>query len=113
MRKSPLTVVKERFSDKAGLIKAVRDLASDALWIDRINADKGIDRLANRQLLHIHDVLSEVKKAFGSRDKLIDAVLEQQKRVKDGDYRESLKRLSTPRLWDMFGAGKKRAKNAA
>ena len=41
MKKSPLTITKERFGDKAGLVKAVRELATDELWLDRVNAGKG------------------------------------------------------------------------
>ena len=74
MKKSPLATVKERFNDKAGLIKAVRDLASEALWLDRVNEDKGLDRVSNAKLLHLHEVLSKVKADFGSRDKLVGEI---------------------------------------
>lgn len=105
---SPLAQVKERFGSKEDLVKAVRDLASDDLFLDRVNDDKGLDRVSNKKLLHLHAVLSEVKESFGSRAKLIDAICETEKR-KDAGYRDRLGRWSTPRLLDWLKGAKARA----
>ena len=110
--KSPLALVKERFTDKAGLVKAVKELATEELWVDRLDSDKGLDSVSNQKLLRLHTLLSEVKQKFGSRAKLVDAVLEQEKRAKDDGYKTRLSRLSTPRLFDQYKAGAKRAKAA-
>lgn len=67
MQKSPVQTVKERFKDKQGLVKAVKALATSELWIDRVNGDKGLDRVSNRKLLHLHEILSQVKQDFGTR----------------------------------------------
>ena len=112
MNKSPLSIVKERFQDKAGLLKAVKDLATEDLWIDRVDNDKGLDCVSNKKLLNLHTVLSTVKKEFGSRAKLVEAILAQEKRTKDEGYKGGLSRQSTPRLWDHYRAGQKRAKAA-
>jgi hypothetical protein len=109
MPKSPLQDVKDRFKDKAALVKAVEALASKDLWIDRVNADKGLDSVSNRKLLHLHDVLSQVKEQFGSRAKLIDAIASAQQRDKDGDYKSSLERHPTPRLFEIYRSAKKSA----
>ena len=111
--KSPLALVKERFQDKDGLLKAVRELANDQLWVDRLDADKGLDSVSNKKLLRLHAVLSEVKSQFGSRDKLIDAILTQEKRSKDDGFKSRLSRFSTPRLFDMHKAGARRTKSAS
>ncbi|MFW6050920.1 MAG: hypothetical protein ACODAU_07080 [Myxococcota bacterium] len=108
MKKAPLAQVKERFGSKDALVKAVRDLATDDLWIDRVREDDGIELISNRQLLHLHDVLSEVKSRFGSRGKLVDAILELEKREKDDGYRSRLERFPTPRLWDHYRAAQRR-----
>ena len=42
MKSSPLTQVKERFTDKAGLVKALESLTTADLWLGRINEDKGL-----------------------------------------------------------------------
>lgn len=109
MQTSPLTLVKERFQNKEGLVKAVQQLATDDLWLDRINEDKGLARASNRKLLHLHEVLSTVKEQFGSRAKLIDAIAELEKRAKDDGYKQRLQRFPTPRLLDAYRAAKKRA----
>jgi hypothetical protein len=112
MNKSPLSIVKERFQDKAGLVKAVKDLATDALWIDRVDSDKGLDCVSNKKLLRLHEVLSAVQK-FGGREKVIAAIQTQDKRTKDDGYKARLARFSTPRLWDHYSAGKRREKQAS
>jgi hypothetical protein len=113
MKQSPIAEVKERFGDKAGLVKAVRDLSGGGLWIDRVNEDKGLDRVSNAKLLHLHAVLTDVKQAFGSRKGLIDACLELEKRTKDEGYRTRLDRWPLPRLWDHYRAVKRRSDRAA
>ena len=110
MIKSPLAAVKERFQDKAGLLKAVKELATEELWVDRLDQDKGLDSISNRKLLKLHTVLSDVKKEFGTRAKLIGAILGAEKRDKDEGYKARLERFSTPRLYDHYKAGQKRAK---
>jgi hypothetical protein len=110
MKSSPLAQVKERFNDKAGLIAALKDLATEELWASRLNEGKGWSTISNAKLLRLHEVLSQVKKEFGSRGKLIAAILESEKRAKDDGYKARLDRFSTPRLWDELRAARKRAK---
>lgn len=113
MKQSPLAKVKESYKDKAGLIKAVRSLASGDLWVDRVNEDKGMERISNAKLLRLHQILSEVKSRFGSRKGLIDAIVEKTPVAKTQGYRESLDELSTPRLFDKLVAAEKRSRKAA
>ena len=109
MKASPLAQVKEKFNSKAELVAAVRELATEQLWIDRLNEDKGLERVSNQKLLHIHQTLTEVKEEFGSRDKLISAICDLENRAKDEDYVGRLKRWPTPRLLDWYKSAKKRA----
>lgn len=111
--KSPLALVKERFTDKDGLLKALKELTTEELWLDRLDQDKGLDSVSNKKLLRLHAVLSDVKKQFGNRTKLVDAILTQEKRSKDEGYKTRLSRLATPRLFDQYKAGAKRAKAAS
>jgi len=108
MKLSPLAQVKERFGSKEELVAAIQKLATDELFLDRVNEDKGLDTVSNKKLLHLHDVLTKVQEEFGSRDKLIDAICEVEKR-KDEGYRTRLGRWPTPRLYDWYQAAKKRA----
>jgi hypothetical protein len=107
MKASPLAQVKDRFGSKEKLVEAVQQLTTDELWIDRVDEAKGLERVSNKKLLHLHSVLSEVKGQFGTRAALIEAICELEKRTKDEGYRTRLGRWPTPRLLDRHRAAKK------
>lgn len=113
MNASPLAEVKDRFESKEELVKAVRDLADDDLFLDRVNEHKGLDRVSNAKLLRLHRILTEVKEEFGSRTKLIDAICEAEKRNGDEGYRDRLSRWPTPRLLDWYRSAPSRLDKAA
>lgn len=104
MKKSPLSQVQERFETKEKLVEALKALAQDDLWIDRVNPEKGLKRVSNAKLVRLHDLLTDAKKRFGSRDKLIESILTLTKSVRDAGYRERLKAHPLPRLLDLHGA---------
>lgn len=110
MKSSPLAQVKERFNDKAGLVAAVKSLATEELWLARTSEDKGLDNVSNAKLLRLHSILSEVKSKFGSRAGLVGAILKAEKREKDAGYKARLEKWPTPRLFDAVKATEKRAK---
>jgi hypothetical protein len=116
MKKSPVTVVKERFSSKEKLVEAVQKLATGDLWVDRVNSEKGLGKVSNQKLVKLHDALTDAQKRFGSRDKLISAILELSKRTKDAGYGARIKKFAVPQLLDLHAsverAGKKAAKKA-
>ena len=107
---TPQNIVKERFETKAKLIAAVEALMTDELWVARLSADrggnKGLKHVSNTKLLKLHDTLSTVKKEFGSRQKLIAAVLDAESRSKDADYQKRLERLGVPQLYDLLKSKK-------
>lgn len=109
MKKTPLQQVKERFKDKEALVAAVQKLAGDDLWLDRASEDKGLPHVSNAKLLRLHDILSAVKSELGSREALIAAIADLEKRSKDEDYRSRYASWPTPRLWDRYQAAKKRS----
>ena len=112
MKKTPLARVKEQFESKEKLVAAVQALATDALWLDRVSEAKGLGRISNAKLLRLFDVLTDAKKQFGSRDKLVSAILDLEKRGKDAGYKTRLERYPLPRLLDMQRASARRAKRA-
>lgn len=112
MKSSPLQQVKGQFGDKAKLISAVQSLATDALWLDRVNGEKGLAKVSNTKLLKLHSALSRAQAEFGSRDKLIGAVLELGKRGKDEGYKARLSSFPVPRLLDLHDSLSKRASRA-
>ena len=109
MKKSPLSLVKERFKSKEDLVAAVQKLASAELWLDRVNSVKGLARVPNAKLLRLHHALSDAKQRFGSRDKLIAAILEAESRAKDEGYKARLGRYAIPRLLDLHRAALRRS----
>jgi hypothetical protein len=111
--KNPLALVKEQFGDKAKLVAAVEKFTGDDLWVARTNKDKGLAHVSNAKLLRLHATFTEVKEKFGTREKLIDAILEQQKRSKDAGLRQRLSAWPVPRLYDAYKSAAKRAAAAA
>ena len=103
---TPLAKVKERFENKEKLVAAVKELMTEDLWVARLSSDRGgskdISHVSNAKLLRLYDTLSEVKEKFGTRAKLIDAVLETEKRAKDEGYKKRLEAYPVPRLYDHY-----------
>ncbi len=108
--KSPLSVVKEQFGDKAKLVSAVEKLATDDLWLDRISEEKGLAHVSNAKLLKLHAALTLAKSEFGSRSKLIASILELESRSKDSGYQARLEKFALPRLLDLHRSVARRAK---
>src|SRR5438067_799834 len=106
--KSPLSLVKEKFGDKAKLVTAVETFQGDDLWVARVNKGKGLAHVSNAKLLALHATFTAVKERFGTRAKLIDAICELEKRTKDEGFKKRLGAYPVPRLWDMFRAADKR-----
>ena len=106
--KSPMQRVKDAFGDKEKLVAAVEKLGGDDLWVARTNENKGLAHVSNAKLLRLHRVLSEVKEKFGTREKLVDAILELEKRTKDAGYKQRLSAWPVPRLYDIYRSTAKR-----
>jgi hypothetical protein len=110
MKKPPLRLVKDSFQSKEKLVEAVQKLATADLWIDRVNSEKGLARVANGKLVRLHAILTDAKQRFGSRDKLIAAILELEKRSKDAGYKARLEQFPLPRLLDAHQVADRKAK---
>jgi hypothetical protein len=110
---TPAGKVKGQYETKAKLVSAVQALATPALWLDRVSADKGLTKVSNAKLLRLHAALSRAKEEFGSRDKLIGAVLSLGKRGSDEGYKSRLAGYPLPRLLDLHDSLSKRTRGAA
>jgi hypothetical protein len=109
----PLARVKEQFGDKAKLVESLEKLTTEDLWVSRVNQNKGLAHVSNAKLLRLHAVFTEVKEKFGTREKLIDAILELEKRSKDVGLRQKLSAWPVPRLFDAYRSAARRAGIAA
>jgi hypothetical protein len=105
----PLSIVKDKFGDKPKLVAAVEKFTGDDLWVGRTNKDKGLKHVSNAKLLRLHATFTAVKEKFGTRAKLIDAIVELEKRSKDEGFKKRLGEFPVPRLWDMYNSAAKRA----
>ena len=113
VQKSPLAVVKDKFGDKAKLVAAVEKFTGEDLWVGRTNEDKGLAHVSNAKLLRLLATFTAVKEKFGTRAKLVDAIVAAEKRTKDAGYKSRIEAFPVPRLWDMFKSLEKRNKAAA
>jgi hypothetical protein len=112
MKKPPLRLVKDSFESKEKLVEAVQKLATDDLWIDRVSSSKGLGRVSNAKLIRLHTILTDAKKRFGSREKLISAILDLEKRSKDEGYKARLAQYPLPRLLDAHANADRRIARA-
>jgi hypothetical protein len=111
--KSPLAQVKETFGDKKALVEAVKKFTNEELWIGRTNESKGLAHVSNAKLLKLHATFSKVKEKFGTRFKLVDAILALENHAKDEGFRTRLLHYPVPRLWDMYTSAEKRRARAS
>jgi hypothetical protein len=111
--KAPHAAVKETFGDKAKLVAALEKLTGDDLWVSRTNKDKGLAHVSNSKLLRLHATFTEVKEKFGTRDKLVEAILQVEDRAKDTGLRQKLSEWPVPRLFDAYKSANKRKAAAA
>jgi hypothetical protein len=72
-----------------------------------------LEHVSNAKLLRLHATFTEVKEKFGTREKLMDAVLTAENRTKDAGYKKRIEAYPVPRLYDHYKAASKRAKAAA
>jgi len=112
MKKTPVSQVKERFESKEKLVAAVQKLATADLWLDRVSSAKGLERVSNAKLVKLHDTLTDAKKRFGSRDKLVASIVELNKRVKDKGFASKLAAYPLPQLLDLHAAATRQGKRA-
>ena len=114
---TPFGTVKQRFESKEKLVEAVRQFVNDELWLPRLSSDRGgtkeLRHVSNAKLLRLHEVFSAVKTEFGTRAKLIDTIVELNKRTKDAGYRSRLEAYPVPRLFDLYATAKRRTTRAA
>ncbi|MEO8874130.1 MAG: hypothetical protein ABI461_00970 [Polyangiaceae bacterium] len=107
--KNPLALVTEKFGDKKKLVEAVEAFAKkDDLWLKRPTEGKGIEHISNAKLLRLHATFTAVKEKFGTREKLVVAILELDKRAKDEGYKTRLLGYPVPRLFDLYNSTAKR-----
>lgn len=115
MKKSPLSLVKEQFGSKEQLVDALTALPEGVLSRGEDDKDAFRTRLlsaANSKLIRLHKMGRTVAERWGSKDKLVDALLLLQRRGKDEDYRNKLSSLPLGKLYDQFHSLERATKRA-
>lgn len=72
-----------------------------------------LQKASNQQLLRLASVVEAVTKTYGSKDKLVAALVKALGKAKDKDYVARLGSFSLPRLYDLARASERRIKAAA
>jgi hypothetical protein len=109
---TPHTRVVAGFQSKKELVDKIASLASGDLWLDRLNPDKGWSGVSNQKLMRMYAILTDVKQRFGSREKLIGAIVSAHGRDKDADYRKHFADWPLPRLVDALKSSEHRTRLA-
>lgn len=102
MKKTPLQQVKEQFGSKDALAKKLVALLDKPEDEDQADFERRIETASNKQLLRLWSAEQAVKSRFGSKDKLIDAVVRARFDGNDNaDYRAKVSTYSKTRLLDL------------
>jgi hypothetical protein len=104
---TPGKTVKDRFGDKKKLVEALKPFLGADLWVSRENSDKGLGRISNAKLVRLFDTFSAVQSKWGTRAKLIDAILDAEGRAKDDGYKARIETWPVPRLYDKWKSASK------
>lgn len=103
---------KGRVTEGHGGKEALAKALAASLATDNEDSDTVAGKLktaSNTQLLRLQKVVQVVKDKWGSREKLIQALLDGAKAGKDKDYGAKLSTFSLPRLVDMAQSATRRA----
>lgn len=108
---SPLARVKEEFGGKDKLVDKIVGLLGSG---DEPKEDmrKRLLGAANRKLIRLHGVATQVKE-LGGKDELAVAAAQEMGRAKDKDYVAKLQTFTSGKLVDMLQSAKRRNGRAA
>ena len=106
---TPSKTVKDRFGDKKKLVDALKPFLGEDLWVGRENKDKGLSRISNAKLVRLFDTFTAVQSKWGTRGKLIDAILDAEGRQKDAGYKAKIESWPVPRLYDKWKSASKKS----
>jgi|GEM_PF-1761134 hypothetical protein len=99
----PVLKVKEKFGSKENLVKELKKIFDGTdIFIDKINKEKGLERVSNAKLLRLYEMAQEVKEKFGSRKALIEKYLEIAGVKNKDQLKEKLSGFTIGRLLDIY-----------
>ncbi|HEY3356668.1 MAG TPA: hypothetical protein VGQ83_25685 [Polyangia bacterium] len=111
-KKSPFKQVMDTHGGKEQLVDKIVDVVEHGDE-DKDAFKKRLQTSSNTKLLRLLARATELKDQFGSKEKLVDAILATMKRQKDADFRKKLLGFSPARLLDLHHSKARAAKAAA
>ena len=99
---SPAQEVKQRFGSKEKLAEELLPVLERDDDVDDAEFERRVKTASNRQLLRLHRVHEIVKHRFGSKEKLVDALVAKQFPKGNDPYRTKLLKLRPTRLLDLY-----------
>lgn len=101
MKKTPLQQVKDQFGTKealAGKLIPLLDCPEDE---DKADFERRIRTASNKQLLRLWNAEQRVKSEFGSKDKLVAAIVKARFNGSNADYSARISNYTSSRLLDL------------
>jgi hypothetical protein len=105
---TPTVKVKEQFGSKENLLKEVKKLFEKTdFFPDRLNPEKGLERVSNRKLLRLHAMATELKEKFGSRKNMIEEYVKLAGKANVEAMKEKLAEMTLGKLADLYRRAEK------
>jgi hypothetical protein len=104
MKKNPLQTVSEKFGSKDKLVSELLSLIKRSADLSKDEFKKTLLAQSNRKLLVLHQRETDVKDRFGSKTKLVDALVSAKmgkNKIEDRGYRSHLEHRTNGQLLDM------------
>ena len=113
MKKTPMQTVKERFGNKEKLVGELVGMIKRPAEVTKDQFKKKLQAQSSRKLLILHARETTVKESFGSREKLIDSLLNAnmgKNKKEDKGFRLHLEKRTNGQLLDLARRKKIKAK---
>ena len=104
MKKTPLQIVRERFSSKEKLVGELMGMLDRPNELTKEQFKQKLQAQSNRKLIILHQRETAIKEKFGSRDKLIDSLVQARmgkNKKEDQGYRIHLQKRTNGQLLDL------------
>jgi hypothetical protein len=113
MGKSPLAVMKGKYGAKDKLVDKLAGKLEPFEGESKDDLKTRLTKVSSKKLMRLQEVEEKVEELFGSKDKLVDALLALERpnaKKVDRDYRNALAKKSKSELLMLHGSAARRAK---
>ena len=101
-KRSPLQIVQDEHGSKPQLAKKVFELLDHPEDEDeRYELEYRVQTMSNRKLLRLWNAHQVMEEQFGSKDELVDAIVDEKFSGGNDDYADKISSFTVPRLLDL------------